>query len=58
VMAEAYRTDDHQSFLKRKNLDIVDSFRSAEEAKDIFDSAILEYAKIYKELGREVRPGL
>lgn len=58
VMAEAYRTDEHQAFLKRKNLDIVDSFRSAEEAKDIFDSAILEYAKIYKEIGREVRSGL
>ena len=58
VMAEAYRTDEHQAFLKRKNLDIVDSFRSAEEAKDMFDSAISEYAKIYKEIGREVRSGL
>ncbi len=58
VMAEAYRTDEHQAFLKRKNLNIVDSFRSAEDAKKIFDASIIEYAKIYKEMGRKVRSGL
>ncbi|MAH83600.1 MAG: hypothetical protein CBB68_04470 [Rhodospirillaceae bacterium TMED8] len=58
VMAEAYRMEEHQAFLKRKSLDIVDSFRSAEDAKKIFDSSITEYAKIYKEMGRKVRPGL
>ena len=58
VMAEAYRTDEHQAFLKRKSLDIVDSFRSAADAKKIFDASIGEYAKIYKEMGRKVRPGL
>ena len=58
VMAEAYRTDEHQAFLKRKSLDIVDSFRSAADAKKIFDASIGEYAKIYKEMGRKVRAGL
>lgn len=58
VMAEAYQTDEHQAFIKRKSLDIVDSFRSAEDAKKVMFSAISDYAKIFKEMGRKVRSGL
>jgi tripartite-type tricarboxylate transporter receptor subunit TctC len=58
VMAEAYKTDEHQAFIKRKSLDIVESFRSGEDAKKIMFSSVSDYAKIFKEMGRDVRDGL
>jgi tripartite-type tricarboxylate transporter receptor subunit TctC len=58
VMAEAYRTKEHQAFIKRKSLDIVDSFRNAEDSKKVMSAAIIDYAKIFKQMGKKVRPGL
>ena len=58
VMAEAYKTKEHQAFIKRKSLDIVDSFRNAEDAKKVMFSAVADYAKIFKQMGKKVRPGL
>lgn len=58
VMAEAYKTKEHQAFIKRKSLDIVDSFRSADDAKKVMFSAVSDYAKIFKQMGKKVRSGL
>ena len=58
VMAEAYKTKEHQAFIKRKSLDIVDSFRNAEDSKKVMSAAIIDYAKIFKQMGKKVRPGL
>ena len=58
VFAEAYKTKAHQAFIKRKSLDIVDSFRSAADSKKVIFSAITDYAKIFKKMGKKVRPGL
>ncbi|MCH9050130.1 MAG: hypothetical protein IIA72_03505 [Proteobacteria bacterium] len=58
VFAEAYKTKEHQAFIKRKSLDIVDSFRSAADSKKVIFSAITDYAKIFKKMGKKVRPGL
>ena len=58
VLAEAYKTEEHQAFIKRKNLDIVESFRSAADSKKVMMSAIKDYAKIFKKMGKKVRPGL
>ena len=58
VLAEAYKTKEHQAFIKRKNLDIVESFRSAADSKKVMMSAIKDYAEIFKKMGKKVRPGL
>jgi len=58
VFAEAYKTKEHQAFIKRKSLDIVDSFRSAADTKKMMKASVAEYAKILKQMGRKVRPGL
>ena len=58
VFAEAYKTKEHQAFIKRKSLDIVDSFRSAADSKKVIFAAITDYAKIFKKMGKKVRPGL
>ena len=58
VLAEAYKTKEHQAFIKRKNLDIVESFRSGADSKKVMMSAIKDYAEIFKKMGKKVRPGL
>ena len=58
VFKEAYGTDEHQAFIKRKSLDIVESYRSPADAKKELEGAIKTYAKVFKELGQKVRPGL
>lgn len=58
VFAEAYKSDEHQAFVKRKSLDIVDSFRSAEDTRMLVKDAVKTYTKAFKDLGMKVRAGL
>jgi len=52
---EAYKGDDHQAFLKRKALDIVNSYYGSKDMAKIFDEAIGTYAKVFKATGQRVR---
>jgi len=52
----AARTSSFQ--FKGKSLDIVESYRSPADAKKELEDAIATYAKVFKELGQKVRPGL
>ncbi len=58
VFAQAYRSEEHQEFVVRKSLDIVDSFRSREDTIKILEDSLGVYASASKELGLEVRDGL
>ena len=58
VFAEAYKSEDHQSFVKRKSLDIVDSFRSREDTAKILADSVVSYSNAFKELGLPIREGL
>ena len=58
VFAEAYRSEDHQEFVKRKSLDIVDSFRSREDTTKILEDSVGVYIDAFRELGLPVREGL
>ncbi len=58
VFAEAYRSEEHQAFVKRKSLDIVDSFRSREDTAKILAESVPAYANAFRELGMDVREGL
>ncbi len=58
VFAEAYQSEEHQEFVKRKSLDIVDSFRSREDTAKIQEEALTTYANAFRELGLPVREGL
>ena len=55
---EAYKGDEHQAFLKRKALDIVNSYYGAADMARIFDEAIGAYTKAFKETGQRVRADL
>ena len=55
VFAEAYHSKEHQAFIKRKSLDIVDSFRNAKDAKKLLNDTVEEYTKLFKKLGMKVR---
>jgi tripartite-type tricarboxylate transporter receptor subunit TctC len=58
VFKEAYYSDKYQAFIKRKKLDIVESYRNPADTKKEVENAITTYAKVFKELGQKVRPGL
>jgi tripartite-type tricarboxylate transporter receptor subunit TctC len=58
VFAESYKSPQHQDFLKRKSLDIVPSFRSADDTKKMMENALSNYAAAFKDLGMPMRPGL
>lgn len=58
VFKGAYDSPEHQDFLKRKSLTIVDSYRSPAETTKELRNAIKTYAEVFKEMGRKVRPGL
>ncbi len=58
VFAEAYRSDEHQDFVKRKSLDIVDSFRSRADTTKIIEDSVGVYVDAFRELGLPVREGL
>lgn len=55
VFKKAYETDDHQAFLKRKSLDIVNSYYNSSDAAKIMDDAIATYGKIFKATGQPLR---
>jgi len=58
VFAEAYYTKEHQAFIKRKSLDIVESFRSAKDMQKMMETEVPGYAATLKANGWKVRPGL
>lgn len=58
AFAEAYKSDVHQAFLKRKALDIVNSYYNGRDMAKIFDEAIGTYAKVFKATGQRVRKDL
>jgi tripartite-type tricarboxylate transporter receptor subunit TctC len=55
VFAKAYQGDDHQAFLKRKALDIVNSYYGSKDMAKIFNEAVSTYAKVFKATGQRVR---
>ena len=55
VFAKAYQGDDHQAFLKRKALDIVNSYYGSKDMTKIFDEAVATYAKVFKATGQRIR---
>ena len=58
VFKKAYETEEHQAFLKRKSLDIVNSYLDSAGTLKLIDSAIDAYVKIFKETGQPMRPDL
>ncbi len=58
VFAKAYDSDEHQAFLKRKSLDIVNSYYNAADTAKVLDVAVATYAKIFKESGQPLRDDL
>lgn len=58
VFAEAYNSEEHQEFVKRKSLDIVDSFRSREDTTKIIEESVGVYIEAFRELGLPIREGL
>ena len=55
VFREAYNSDSHQAFLKRKALDIVNSYYDSKGMTKAIDAAITTYAKVFKETGQRLR---
>ena len=55
---EGYKSEEHQAFLKRKALDIVNSYYGAADMAGIFDESIGTYTKVFKETGQRVRADL
>lgn len=58
VFAEAYKSEEHQDFVKRKSLDIVDSFRSRADTTKIIEDSVDVYINEFRELGLPIREGL
>jgi len=58
VFKAAYDSADHQAFLKRKSLDIVNSYYNADDTAKILDETIAVYVKIFKATGQKVRSDL
>ena len=58
VFAESYQSEEHQEFVKRKSLDIVDSFRNREDTTMILEESLGIYAEASRDLGLPVREGL
>lgn len=58
VFAEAYNSEEHQDFVKRKSLDIVDSFRSRADTTKIIEDSVGVYVGAFRELGLPIREGL
>jgi len=58
VFAKAYESEKHQAFLKRKSMNIVNSYYDIDGTIKVVDAAIVTYAKIFKEMGEGVRDSL
>ncbi len=58
VFKEAYDTAEHQTFIKRKSLDIVNSYLNAADMKKALASGMKDYAKVFKASGTKVRKGM
>lgn len=58
VFKKAYASEKHQEFLKRKNLDIVDSYLDSAATVKLVDTAVDAYSKIFKETGQPLRKDL
>ncbi len=58
IFTDAYNSEEHQAFLKRKSMDIVPSYRSAGETAKLVEEAVPTYAQAFKDLGMKVRDEL
>lgn len=58
VFKQAYDSDEHQKFLKRKSLDIVNSYYNSADTTKILNETIDTYAKIFKASGQKLRKDL
>ena len=58
VFAEAYNSEEHKDFVKRKSLDVVNSFRSRDDTEVMLEEAVSVYAAELRALGLPVREGL
>ncbi len=58
VFAEAYQSEEHQEFVKRKSLDIVDSFRSRADTTKIIADSVGVYVDQFRKLDMPIREGL
>lgn len=58
VFKQAYDSEEHQAFLERKSLTIVESYRSPADAAKELENAIQTYGQVFKETGQPVRPDL
>ena len=55
VFKEAYGSDEHQKFLNRKSLNIVNSYYNSADTTKILNETIDTYAKIFKASGQKLR---
>lgn len=58
VLKQAYESEKHQAFLKRKSLDIVNSYLDTASTAKLIDTAVDAYTKIFKETGQPLRKDL
>jgi tripartite-type tricarboxylate transporter receptor subunit TctC len=58
VFDEAYHTPEHLDFIKRQNLDIVESFYNSKQMEDVFSQSLEDYAEAFKAQGVKVREGM
>lgn len=58
VFEEAYNSSEHQAFIKRKSLDIVNSYYGRADMEKVLESAMNDYAKVFKATGAKIRKGM
>ena len=58
VFKEAYESKVHQAFLKRKSLDIVNSYYDTAGTTKVLDETVDTYARIFKASGQKLRKDL
>lgn len=58
VFKAAYDSAEHQAFLKRKSLDIVNSYYNSKDTTKILNDTVGTYAKIFKATGQALRKDL
>jgi tripartite-type tricarboxylate transporter receptor subunit TctC len=52
---QAYETDEHQAYLKRKSMDILNSYRSSADTRALIEREVDAYLAVYRELGMPSR---
>ncbi|MFQ5915230.1 MAG: hypothetical protein ACE5JS_18825, partial [Nitrospinota bacterium] len=51
VFKAAWESAEHQKFIKKKNLDILNSYRNSAETQEAIVGEIDTYSRIYKKMG-------